>query len=433
MIVDFSVQNFRSIKDLQTISFVATGLKSPEDCIYVDSNNVETECSTRLLKTVGIYGANGSGKSNVVRALEYFIQAIRMEPSPNSNLSFLCDPFLYQDNPDDEPSYFQITLIIKEKKYRYGFTIKRNKNYNGEEAASKELIESEWLFGQKEVNMVKLFTRKDMQLTDDTRVEQDKVPPIPYAHSLYLIHEAAFVSDGASVIVRSYFKNWTLSNLRDSYDTFRWNTVHFLEKENGTLRALKLLEAFNLKYDDIIIERDGKESSRMVTHDKIFLKKNYLTSDNELRSIMLNLAKNESAGTQKLFDLVGVLLRGLKFNMGAFIVLDEVDSNFHPALLVKIISLFNNPEMNNSHMQLLFTSHDTNLMSPAIMRRDQFYFTEKRDDSSTRLYSLADLKGIRNDADFARQYLSGYYGALPVFEEYLDTTQTEVPDGSMGA
>lgn len=92
-------------------------------------------------------------------------------------------------------------------------------------------------------------------------------------------------------------------------------------------------------------------------------------------------------------------------------ILCAIDRNFHPSFVIKFVKLFNKPK---SNAQLLFTSQDNNLMSPSKMRRDQFYFTEKNEDHSTRLYSLADLKGIRNDTDFARQYLAGYYGAVPV-------------------
>ncbi len=80
--------------------------------------------------------------------------------------------------------------------------------------------------------------------------------------------------------------------------------------------------------------------------------------------------------------------------------------------------MFNNPKINTGNAQLLFTTHDTNLLDPSIMRRDQIYFTEKNEEEATRLYSLADLKGIRNDADFARQYLAGFYGALPVLSDF---------------
>jgi len=132
-------------------------------------------------------------------------------------------------------------------------------------------------------------------------------------------------------------------------------------------------------------------------------------------NVHLNLGLDESAGTQKLFDLAGgtqklfdlagVLLTCFNSNFLPIIILDEIDSNFHPSLVIKLVNLFNDTKINKSNAQLLFSSHDTNLMSPSIMRRDQFYFTEKNEDHSTRLYSLADLKGIRNDADFARQWL----------------------------
>ena len=140
----------------------------------------------------------------------------------------------------------------------------------------------------------------------------------------------------------------------------------------------------------------------------------------------MNLEYRESSGNKKIFDLAGLLL--VAFNMGNtpfLIVIDEIDSNFHPSLLIKLIEMFNNPKINKNNSQLLFTSHDTNLMSPSIMRRDQFYFAEKQEDESTRLYSLADLRGIRNDADFAKQYLAGYYGALPVLNDYTEVEKNE--------
>jgi AAA15 family ATPase/GTPase len=114
-------------------------------------------------------------------------------------------------------------------------------------------------------------------------------------------------------------------------------------------------------------------------------------------------------------------MRAFSLSTSAFIILDELDSNFHPALLIKLIGLLNNPSINISNSQLIFASHDTNLMSPSIMRRDQFYFTEKDENEATRLYSLADLKGIRNDADFARQYLAGFYGATLTLKDHIKT------------
>jgi AAA15 family ATPase/GTPase len=192
-----------------------------------------------------------------------------------------------------------------------------------------------------------------------------------------------------------------------------------LEKENKKNDFLELLSSFDLKYDDIIIDRDSTDDKvTNVSQDKIIMVKHYIKKDNTELVINLNLEYCESEGTKKIFDLAGLLLKSFNLSVAPFIIIDEIDSNFHPSLLIKLIGLFNNPKINKSNAQLLFTSHDTNLMSPSVMRRDQFYFTEKNEDESTRLYSLSDLKGIRNDADFAKQYLAGFYGALPVLEDY---------------
>jgi AAA15 family ATPase/GTPase len=174
-----------------------------------------------------------------------------------------------------------------------------------------------------------------------------------------------------------------------------------------------------LNYSDVAFEDEEEVlKTKIVPQNQITLLKEYKIKDDVNLNRNLNLYYNESVGTQKLFDLVGLLLITFSLTKPAFLTLDEIDSNFHPSLLIKLINMFNDPKVNKSNSQLLFTSHDTNLMSPSIMRRDQFYFAEKKEDHSTRLYSLADLKGIRNDADFAKQYLAGYYGALPVLEEY---------------
>ncbi len=419
MIIDFSVKNFRSIKELQTISFVATGLKSAEKYSEVDDANITNVADNHIFKTLGLYGANASGKSNVLKAMVYFIRTIINEPSPESNMNSLCEPFLYQDQESD--SFFQITLLLDNKKYRYGFTVKRNNQYNDniDEKYSKEIITSEWLFGTKTKNIGELFTRKNNKIKNDSLPNKEKIPSLSYDHSLYLTHVAAFDKKSACQKIRSYFNGFVVSNLYNNHENFRRFSVNYLKSENEKKDFLNLLSSFNLKYDDAILMEDEEAAKKKVfPQNKISFSKKYSNSKNELVDINLNLNKNESSGTQKLFDLAGLLLRAFSLPKAAMIIIDEVDSNFHPYLLIKLIDFFNNPLTNKSNSQLFFTSHDTNLMSPSIMRRDQFYFTEKNEDNSTRLYSLADLKGIRNDADFAKQYLAGFYGGLPILEDY---------------
>lgn len=419
MIVEFSVKNFRSINTLQTISFVATGLKSSDDHSVVDENNVCNEDDIRLLKTIGIYGANGSGKSNAVVALDYFLNAIRNEASASSNLSELNDPFLYQEQAFSTESFFQIVLLLEGRKFRYGFTLK-----NDEDNLGQQVITNEWLFGTVEKNMSAYFTREGLITTPKKVLNADKIPStLPYVHSLYLTHAAAFDSSGICAKIRQFLKGRTMSNSSRGSLNFRRHLFRMIENPYSKEALIGLLYSFNLKFTDITVQEqkdDDKQPERLYSLSRIDLWKQMKIDGNE-KSVRLNLIKNESAGTQKLFELAGFLLSVFSMPKGGLLILDEIDSNFHPALVIEFISLFNNQYINSNKTQLLFTSHDTNLLSPAIMRRDQFYFAEKLEDESTRLYSLADLKGIRNDADFAKNYLAGFYGGTPTLEKFTNT------------
>ncbi len=425
MIVEFSVKNFRSIKELQTLSFVATGLKSPPEYKDIDANNIVKKGNIKLFKTIGLYGANASGKSNIIKALDYFIRVITKEPGSSSHLSAICEPFLFQNNPEKTESFFQIVLLINNKKYRYGLTVKKNPNIRPVEPDipySEEIITNEWLFGPKEKNSLELFRRERKKVINNLP-NKELIPQIPYEHSLYISHVAAFDQKSICQTIRSYLKGLTTSSIDNNHEKFRGLTINYIQHRNkgdeeNVYKFLKFLSSFNLSYEEAILEEEPG-NSKTYPQEKISLKKTVKTS-NALYERELNLSKNESSGTQKLFDLAGLLLRAFRLKTPAFIMLDEIDSNFHPFLVLRLIELFNNPDINKSNSQLLFTSHDTNLMTPSLMRRDQFYFTEKDDDESTRLYSLSDLKGIRNDADFAKQYLAGYYGAIPVLENYLE-------------
>lgn len=428
MIVEFSVKNFRSINELQTLSFATTGLKSAKEYSYIDSNNINIYNDISLFNTIGIYGANASGKSNIVKALDYFIKAITSQPSSLSNLQSLCQPFLYQEDSEKTESYFQIVIIINNIKYRYGLTVKRNLDIKeiGQNNSS-EIVTNEWLYSNKAKNMSPLFQREGKRIIKNTLQNKNKIPQsIPFEHTLFLTHAAAFDVNGDCKYITDYLRGFFASDFEIKHDKFRWMSIrHLNDNEDLKFKFKTLLSSFNLKYDNILLDEDTEvDYKKVFPQDKITFTKEFKINDIS-NQINLNLKYHESSGTQKMFDLAGLLLLTFGLPQSAFIILDEIDSNFHPSLLIKLVSLFNDPEINRSKSQLLFTSHDTNLMSPAIMRRDQFYFTEKKEDNSTRLYSLADLKGIRNDADFAKQYLAGYYGAVPVLENYCNNQNTD--------
>ncbi len=428
MLVEFSVKNFRSIKDLQTISFVASALKSSTENEQVDKNNiVELEGGGKLFKTIGIYGANASGKSNIVKALDSFVKVLTSQPSSVSNLRELCQPFLFQDQAEETESFFQIVVLVRGVKYRYGLTVKVNpEELSFTPERSTEIVCSEWLYSEKKgkSNSV-LFQREGTKIVKNTLQSKTKIPnSLPSKHTLFLNFAAAFDAHSDCYFITDHLRRLFISNFEVNHDKFRWLSVAQMQSVENKNRFIGFLSSFNLNYEDIFLEEDVSKFP-IYPQDKIVLKKNF-HSESQAQSVWLNLKAHESAGTQKMFDLAGLLLVAFSMPESACIVLDEIDGNFHPSLLIQLVNLFNNPAFNRSNTQLLFTSHDTNLMSPKIMRRDQFFFTEKREDNSSRIYSLSELRGVRNDADFAKQYLSGYYGALPVLENFYFNKSNEL-------
>lgn len=424
MIIEFSVKNYRSIKDLQTISFRATGLKSPAGS-ETDSNNIVTSNGVSLLKTVGLYGANASGKSNILMALSYFAQALYSNTSKSTLIDRLYDPFLFESS--DEGSFFQIVLLLNGRKYRYGFVVNKVNTASGNGESYSIGIESEWLYGNVDKKMERLFLRIGNEVKENNLPTSEGIiipTKLPYPHTFFLAHAAAFDSEGIPKQIVKYLNYRIINNIL-SKDELRIFSIDAIKKKK--ISFLKFLKQFNMNYDDIDLIDDkifGDTMHFMPPLSKVYLTRTAPNDDS--KKLSMNLEFRESAGNKKIFELAGILLDLFNLpNTPFLIVIDEIDSNFHPSLLIKLIGMFNNPKINRSNSQLLFTSHDTNLMSPSIMRRDQFYFTEKQNDESTRLYSLADLRGIRNDADFAKQYLAGYYGALPVLNDYMETEEDE--------
>lgn len=424
MIIEFSVKNYRSIRDLQTISFKATGLKSPAGS-DIDADNIVKCNGVSLLKTVGLYGANASGKSNMLMALSYFTQALSSLSIASKLLVPLYDPFLFE--PTGEGCLFQIVVLLNGKKFRYGFVVNKVETALEKGDSTSIEIESEWLYGNVDKNMTRLFLRVGQEVKENKLPTSEGVvipTKLPYPHTLFLVHAAAFDAKGIPMQIVSYLNHHIINNIVYK-NVFRGVSINAIKE--STPLFLSFLKRFNMKYDGIELIDDERYADVKYfgfPSNKVLLKRT--THDGNNKPLSMNLEYRESAGNKKIFDLAGVLLMAFISEDDPFlIVIDEIDSNFHPSLLIKLIKMFNDPKINKNNSQLLFTSHDTNLMSPSIMRRDQFYFAEKQEDESTRLYSLADLRGIRNDADFAKQYLAGYYGALPVLNDYTEVEENE--------
>ena len=229
MIIEFSVKNYRSIKDLQTISFRATGLKSPAGS-ETDSNNIVTSNGVSLLKTVGLYGANASGKSNILMALSYFAQALYSNTSKSTLIDRLYDPFLFESS--DEGSFFQIVLLLNGRKYRYGFVVNKVNTASGNGESYSIGIESEWLYGNVDKKMERLFLRIGNEVKENNLPTSEGIiipTKLPYPHTFFLAHAAAFDSEGIPKQIVKYLNYRIINNIL-SKDELRIFSIDAIKK-----------------------------------------------------------------------------------------------------------------------------------------------------------------------------------------------------------
>jgi AAA15 family ATPase/GTPase len=409
MLIEFSVSNYGSFDHLQTLSFKATKLESSS--AEVEVSNIIVRGENRYLKLCGLYGANASGKSNFIRALGVFKEMVVSSVVAEGYSASAVNPFRQSIDGVKRPSFFQIILLLSGKRYRYGFTLKANGG-----------IASEWLFGPADKNETYYFKRtgENIQSNSEWFPEGYSLPEDNLRPDALFLSFCSSYNGQISKEIRGFLhrqvaldaKIRTSRKIRIMVGS-RYQSTNQLIDNGEKGMVLNWFKEVGLPYTGIrIMKEDGYLES-------VLLSKNIFDDEgNIVGQTEMDLNRDESEGTIKFYSYIGRLYK--KFTEGGLYVVDEIDSNFHPSLLQKIIKLFQNKNINKANAQLLFTSHDTNLMDPMIMRRDQFYFAEKTVYESTKLYSLADLKGIRNNTDFARQYLAGLYGALPILGDYLE-------------
>ncbi len=403
MLVEFSVGNFRSFKDIQTLSMVAAPISSKNKELD-EQNTFQATPKLRLLKTKAIYGANGSGKSNLVRAMSSFNDFVIMSLRPDANLHLFFQPFVFSSETDNKPSFFQIIFIINGIQFRYGFE------------ANSEQIHSEWLFGTPNQREVYYFRRdgQELDINEKHLKGAKKIQNILGEESQIYKKTSLFISVLSSLNIS--LANDIVSYFMSSYvDT---NTSEFImhdvrKRDFATNQFLK--GTYNkevtelLKYVDsgidsieIIGSTEKPESKKVIT----FTSKKY--SNNQTEIVALPFFQFASEGTQKVFEVAPFIINSLE--KGKTLVIDEFDSKLHPIITKKIIELYNN---NKKNAQLIFVTHDSNLLDYRLLRRDQIAFVEKDKFGASQIYNLVEFKGVRNDASFEKDYLDGRYGAIP--------------------
>jgi AAA15 family ATPase/GTPase len=416
MLVEFTVANFRSFQDAMTLSMVAANLVAKDKTVDT-SNLIKTDSEISLLKTAVIYGANASGKSNLLKAL-LFMKSFMVNSSKESQSTekIGVEPFKLGLYGETSPSHFELVFIMDGIRYRYGFEADRNR------------VSAEWLFYVPSSRETSVFSRKDNVITVSKKFDAEGIDKRTRNNALYLSVSAQFnVPLAEKILAWVSDKLNVLSGLHDHH--YRNYTAGSCDTDANRLRISSLIKALDTGISGITVERNTlgidslpsampEELKKLITRGsdsftQVSVKtthKKYGNDGSFVGEEEFDMDENESDGTQKLFALAGPLLNAL--NEGEVLLIDELDSRLHPLVTLAIIRLFSEVESNSKNAQLIFVTHDTNLLDKSLFRRDQIWFTEKNRYEATSLYSLAEFK-IRNDASFGSDYIKGKYGAIP--------------------
>ncbi len=414
MLIEFSVKNFLSFKDKITLSMEKG---NGEENI----NNIIKNDITDLLRTSVIYGANASGKSNVIKAFTCAIILVRTSNlmMPGGKLD-LVKPFLLDDTSRNKPSEFEFVFITNNIKYRYYFSVDENKIYD-------EILDA--YYSQKPTNIFTRTNTNDYEFNSDkTKLEELKNKNLE--NKLFLATSSSWNYDKT----KDPFL-WFL-NVIDTYDSFTNildNDLISYSKNDKDLKefTLKLLKEADILIKDIKVDYEEKNMDENMVdllipkinqNSKVFktksinieLEHEVIDEFNKKHFYKLNFI-DESLGTKVLFSLAPILKRA--FSSSKVIIVDEFEKSMHPKLVEFIIKLFNNPDINKYNSQLIFTTHATNLLDLELLRRDQIWFTEKNPSNGiTDLYPL-DSFSVRKDENILKGYINGRYGAIPFIKD----------------
>ena len=370
MLVDFRFKNFRSFKDETVFSMVASS-----DREHLTNNTVETMNSSvpRILKVSGTYGANASGKSNLIKAIQTMQGIVARSAIVEPNLPLPAQPFRLSTATAEEPTEFEITFFCDDVRYQFGFKY-----------TSKQIL-SEWLIAYKTSKPQAWYSRDYNPKTDDYE----------YKFGSHLL--------GAKTLWR---------------DATRTNSL-FLSTAIQ-LNSEQLKPVFDWITESLIIFNNpdgpvfGNIGSTVEHIKQQALMLPVFSHSTEEGSATFELSE-ESHGTQRLFALAGPLFEIL--NNGRVLIVDELDKSLHPLLVRHLIGRFQTTSELKTQAQLIFTAQDTSLLSPELLRRDQIWFAEKDRTRSSRFIPLTDFAPRKHEA-FERGYLSGRYGAVPILREW---------------
>lgn len=419
MLIQFKVTNFRSIKETQILSMVASS--TPKE---LAQNTFETGVSAapRLLRSAAIYGPNAAGKSNFIAALAFMERMVR-QSAQRAQVGELIDvaPFQLDASSRGQESEFEIHFIAEGVRYQYGFTVN-----------PKQII-SEWLYAYPNNAPQRWFERqydkdrdqyqyKFSDLFEDKKSREARTNfTIP--NNLYL---SVAVQKNSQQLLPVF--NWFKEKLQYILSMNRLGegaTADLCLDVDGKIKVLAFMNAAGISVKDFSVKKENFSEANLPKsipselrehflknlQDAVSLDTHFVYSDSNNKPVQFAL-EDESDGTQALFSFASRWLDLLENDEILFI--DEIDTSLHPLIVHHLVKLLHH---SNSKSQLIFTTHDTTLLGKRdLMRPDQVWFVERNKTQATELYSLSDYSIRPNDA-IEKRYLSGRYGGIPYLSE----------------
>jgi len=417
MLLQFTVGNFKSFKDKATLSLEATtdDWREDDNIAHIASPGL------RLVKTAAIYGPNAGGKSNFIQAMVQF-RGLILSSSKDTQKGepISVTPFRLHSATEKAPTFFEVVFLRDGKRYRYGFE------------ATKEAIVSEWLYKQADsIRPTCLFTRENNKIVPgDTFKEGKGLEDRTRSNALFLSVVAQFNGSIAGEVMNWIGQFRGITGLHDA--GYRSFTTELLNDKEYGAPIRELVRQADVGIEDLIREDIDKDqfleefskdnrSFPQAIRDLIMQKTSGISivrtvhqrfdSDNRaVGKVEFDLETEESAGTQQLFALAGPFLHTLR--EGSVLVVDELDARLHPLLTRQLVGLFNS-SANRKNAQLVFATHDQGLLDQRRIRRDQIWFVEKDAMGASTLFCLDEIKGVRKDANFEKEYLLGQFGGVP--------------------
>lgn len=426
-LLHFTIENFRSISERKSIVFTPKSIKDEPHSNVCEINGI------KYLRTIAVYGANSSGKSNLIQGLGRMSDLVLSSVKMNDDDELFYDPFSLNMTKVNSPTFYEIVFVTDQFCYRYGFS------------NTKKRIYYEWLTRKENSGSEnKLFVRTPEGIGIDEGLfpEGKDLEAKTNDNRLFLSVVGQLGGEISKSVIRFFQREL---NVLSGLDTNSYNffTKRFLSEEHSGCDDLKkfflrvqlgfkdispLVRTFDVAdlpedmpkelKEDIAKDLKGAKNIKILSSHGIYDKEG-----NTIETQNFDFDRMESAGTRKLFDLAGPIFDTL--NSGTVLVVDELDAKMHPLISQELVALFNDPKRNLHQAQLIFTTHDTNLLSSHLLRRDQIWFTEKDEQERTDIYNmmnivLPDGTMPRGDGNIERNYIRGRYGAIPYISPYTE-------------